>query len=130
MKLFKVGFFMGLGLLLSGCLGLLNFNPGAMPDGSNGVYQIEQDGVSIKQLYDAFMKTVNDSPKEYKLLAHDYDVSRAEVYAESYKYETQITFIATTENGVSYLSIKMQDDKTPNMEDMYALESSVIQNIA
>ena len=130
MKLFKLGSFLSLCLLLSGCLGLANFNPGAMPDGSGGVYQTEQDGVSIKQLYDAFMRLVKDNPKEFKLVAHDYDVSRAEVYAYSYKYDTQITFIALVENGKTYLAIRLQDDATPNMQDFYALEDRVINSIA
>ena len=130
MKLVKLCLMLVFGTLLSGCLGLANFNPGALPDGSNGVHRVEQDGVSIKQLYDAFMKTVEDNPKEYKLLAEDYDVSRAEVYAISYKYNTQVTFIATTYHGESYLSIKLQDDKTPNMQDMYKLENVVILNIS
>ena len=103
-----------------------------MLESDGGIHSLEQQqGTTVKELYDAIHKVIKEHPKEFKLKANDYGQDKSIVWAFSSKYNQQITFYAIKENGNVYLGIDIghEGKADHNIKDIYYLEDLVQKNL-
>ncbi|QIV95258.1 hypothetical protein E3E15_00075 [Allofrancisella frigidaquae] len=104
-------------------------------DADAGLHSLElQEGITVKQLYDAIRETIKNNPKEFKLQASDYGDNKSRVWAFSNKYNQPVAFYAINMNGRVYLGIDIGDEGDANkidddITDIYSLEDLILSNI-
>ncbi|AJC48406.1 hypothetical protein IB642_00765 [Allofrancisella guangzhouensis] len=126
------------GLVLSGCIPVVTgsfVTHDDIFDSDAGLHSLElQEGITVKQLYDAIRETISVHPKEFKLQASDYKENESRVWAFSNKYNQPIAFYAINIKGRVYLGIDIGDDGDANkidhdIKDIYSLEDLILSNI-
>ncbi|MFC4892930.1 DUF3568 family protein [Pseudofrancisella aestuarii] len=134
-RVIRVLFVSLLMLNLSGCIwavGDLAANDGAI-ESNDGVYNVEEQGVTVKQLYNVFIQVIEQNPEKFKLIAKDYSPEKAVVYLYTYddnNKKVQIEFYAFDHgNGNSLLGIKIGNDTATAEMDMpkiHQLENMIL----
>lgn len=132
-RVIRVLFFSLLMLNLSSCIwavGDLAANDGTI-ESNNGVYNVEEQGVTVKQLYNAFLTVAEEN--KFMIIAKDYSPSKAEIYMYTYdenNKQVEIQFYAFDHgNGNSLLGIKIGNDTTTAEMDMpkiHQLENMIL----
>ncbi|TDT69084.1 hypothetical protein EDC55_11824 [Allofrancisella inopinata] len=127
-----------IGLVLSGCIPVVTgsfVTHDDIFDADAGLHSLElQEGITVKQLYDAITETIKNNPKEFKLQASDYGDNESRVWAFSNKYNQPVVFYAINMKGRVYLGIDIGDDGDANkidhdINDIYSLEDLILSNI-
>lgn len=124
-----------LSLGLTGCLPFLGGNMIARDDlfdADGDIHSLEmQQGVTVKELYDAIKRTVTKHPEEFTIEADDYGSQKATVWTYSNKYKEHVFFQAIKLNNNVYLGIDIGEKGATQrgIEDIYRLEDLVTDNL-
>ena len=103
-----------------------------MLESDEGIHSLEQQqGTTVKELYDAIHKVIKENPKEFELKGNDFGENKAVVWVYSSKYKQQVTFYAYKESEFVYLGIDIgKESKADNdIKDIYYLEDLVQKNL-
>ncbi|MED7819566.1 MULTISPECIES: hypothetical protein [unclassified Francisella] len=123
-------------LAISGCIPFTGGNV-AVQDGLFGVngdiqsLEMEQ-GVTVKQLYDAIKKAIKMHPKEFVVKGDDYGSEKSTVWTYSNKFDQPVTFYALKRKDNVYLGVYLGSDKKSKdqkMKHIYYLEDLVLDNL-
>ena len=103
-----------------------------MLESDGGIHSLEQQqGTTVKQLYDAIHKAIKKHPKEFELKGDDFGENKSVVWAYSSKYNQQVTFYAYKDEGFVYLGIDIgkESKADQDIKDIYYFEDLVQKNL-
>ncbi|ASG67164.1 hypothetical protein fh0823_22720 [Francisella halioticida] len=134
----KIIIILGLTLILaiSGCIPFAGGSVAAH-DGLFGVngdinsLEMEQ-GITVKQVYDAIKEAIKKHPKEFEIKGDDYGSEKSTVWTFSNKYNQPVTFYALKRDNNVYLGVYLSSDrksKDEKMKHIYYLEDLVLDNL-
>ncbi len=103
-----------------------------MLESDEGIHSLEQQqGTTVKQLYDAIHKAIKENPKEFELKGDDFSENKSVIWVYSSKYSQQVTFYAYKEGEFVYLGIDIgkESKADEDIKDIYYLEDLVQKNL-
>ena len=103
-----------------------------MLESDEGIHSLEQqEGVTVKDLYDAIHKAIRENPKEFEIKGDDFGENKSVVWAYSSKYQQQVAFYVYKDNGFVYLGIDIGEESKADQDikDIYYLEDLVQKNL-
>lgn len=103
-----------------------------MLESDEGIHSLEQQqGTTVKELYDAIHKVIKQKPKEFELKGDDFGQNKSVVWVYSSKYNEQVTFYAYKDGENVYLGIDIgkESQADQDIKDIYYLEDLVQKNL-
>ncbi|MFT4693542.1 MAG: hypothetical protein ACI8TE_000432 [Francisella sp.] len=103
-----------------------------MLESDEGIHSLEQQqGTTVKQLYDAIHKAIKENPKEFELKGDDFSENKSVIWVYSSKYSQQVTFYVYKDGEYVYLGIDIgkESKADEDIKDIYYLEDLVQKNL-